>query len=91
MGAELLATTCAGCYTAYTGLDHKYPLEVITDIELLGQAMGIAYPNKYREYVYSESVSKIIEGSRDMIRDNGLDIEKMKIMLEMYLTDARDK
>jgi Fe-S oxidoreductase len=89
VGAELLITTCAGCYTAYVGLDHKYPLSVMGIIELLGEAMGISYQNKYREYVYNDSISTIIEDSWNTIRANGLDPEKMSVMLNMYLADAR--
>ena len=89
-GAESLVTNCRSCYTALAGLDEAYPT-VTHDIILLGEAMGITYENKFREYLYRNDWDNIIEEARDNIEANNLDPDEVRHVLPCYLDGLKRK
>jgi Fe-S oxidoreductase len=88
-GAEIMVTTCSGCYSAYAAWDDKYPFTVMSDINLIGEAMGIVHENKFREILYSDNLDKIVDDARDAIESNNLSTDKIKEMLARYVADCR--
>ena len=83
-GAELLVTSCRICYSALAGLDEGHPT-VTDDITLLGEAIGINYENKFKEYLYRNDWDNIVDEARDNIESNNLDPDEVRYILPRYL------
>ena len=88
-GAELLVNTCSGCYSVFAGLETGYPFTITQDILLLGEALGIKYENRFKQYLYRDDVDTIITEAEDNIDANNLDPDRMRQVVPAYLSGLR--
>jgi len=88
-GAEQIVTSCSYCYTTFTSLEERYALKATHLILLIGEAMGIAYENKLREYLHCADLNKIIDEAKDNLESNNLNVDEVKRFLPKLLKGWR--
>jgi heterodisulfide reductase subunit D len=84
-GADTLVSLCPGCQMAFFPGEFTHGLSVKTLIELIGEAMGIQYEDKFKELITLGDAGKIIEAARENIEAGKYSIEEMQAIVPMIL------
>lgn len=77
-GADLLATSCGGCYTAFSEMEERSGVEAQNVIALLGQAMGIEHEDRLKKYRSLNDPQKILEAAREFIEASPFTLAEME-------------
>jgi heterodisulfide reductase subunit D len=72
-------TTLAGVYHAdhreLVAHENAWPFEIVNFMELIGESMGLHREDLFKRYKLMQDVDAILAASKDMIEQNGLDLE----------------
>jgi len=79
--AEVLATIYHSCHREICQEEAKYPFVVVNYISLLGEAMGIEYPDVYKRYKLGADPGAVFDEVQEYVRANGLDPERVREVL----------
>lgn len=66
-GADTLATLCPGCYMTFLKGEITHSLSVKLLIEIVGEALGIQFDDKFRKLARLRDPKKIIDAARENI------------------------
>lgn len=77
-GANTLATLYHSCQRELCGYERGPSFLVENYITLLGRALGIEYPDKYKEYTLSGDQETILADAAPCLRLNGVDPERAR-------------
>ncbi len=72
-GAQTLATLYHSCHRELCGLEGDYAFTVESYIALLGESLGIVYPDTFKQYTQWADEERIAEASLPCAQENGVD------------------
>ena len=84
-GAEVIATLCQSCATSFSPGEFTHGLSSKFLTDLVGEAMGIHYEDKFKELVALGSPEKIIEAAGDNIEASKYTVDEMRTVLPNIL------
>ena len=87
-GADVLATLYHSCHREICEAEGKYPFTIVNYISLLGEAMGIEYPDVYKRFKLEADPSAIYEEVEAYVRANGLDPDRVRKVLRKVFAPA---
>lgn len=82
-GADTLITLCPGCQAAFFPGEFTHGLLVKTLVEMVGEAMGIQYEDKFKKLAMLGDPNKIIEAARKNIEAGKYSVEEMQAIVPM--------
>ena len=68
--ADTLIDVCHFCHETFATEELKYGFEVQNYINLVAQALGINREDKFKKYIQSKNIDKILEYSNEFIKDS---------------------
>lgn len=77
-GAQTLATLYHSCHRELCGLEGDYALTVESYIALLGESLGIVYPDTFKQYTHWADEERIAEASLPCAQGNGVDAARAR-------------
>lgn len=75
-GVQVFATLYHGCHRMYAGYEGRFPFTIENYLTLLGRALGIVYPDKYKRYLLWKDACRILEDSHPCVEANRLPLEQ---------------
>ena len=69
-GADVFATMYHGCQRMYAGYQDDYPFTIEHYLTVVGRALGINYPDKYKQYLLWKDRGGILEDSYPCMEAN---------------------
>lgn len=85
VGAEVMATMCAGCHLSFAPLESQYSFEVRNLISLLAESVGVQREDRFKRYVRLANVPQIISEAQDYIDASDFTSEEVAKILPDYL------
>lgn len=82
LGADVFATLYHGCHRMYAGYEKDYPFAIEHYLAVVARALGIAYPDNYKQYLLWENSNRILEDARTCLEDNRVPPEQAKATVE---------
>jgi heterodisulfide reductase subunit D len=79
--ADVLATVYHSCQREICQEESKYPFAIVNYISLLGEAMGIAYPDFYKRYRLRADPDAAFDELQPYVRANRLDPVRVRKVL----------
>jgi heterodisulfide reductase subunit D len=80
-GADTLVSLCPGCQMSFFPGEFTHGLSVKTLIELVGEAMGISYEDKFKKLAMLGDPNKIIEAAKENIEASKYSLEEMQMIV----------
>ncbi len=77
-GAQTLATLYHSCHRELCGYERDYPFAVESYIALLGESLGIGYPDTFKQYTHWADEERIAEASLPCAQENGVDAARTR-------------
>jgi Fe-S oxidoreductase len=84
-GADVLATLCISCQTSLRIGESSHCLTVSFLTDLIGEAMGIRYEDKFKNLVALGTIDEMIDAASENIEANGFTVEEMQTILPHIL------
>jgi len=84
-GADILATTCVGCLESFIPLEHEYPFEVRSYVDLVAESVGVRREDRFRPLVDGRDPTDVLDGARDYVDASGFTREEAEGILPEYL------
>ena len=85
---DILATLYHSCQREICEAEARYPFEIVNYISLLGEAMGIEYPDLYKQFKLWGDPDAVFDEIEAYVRANGLDPEKVRAVLRKSFAPA---
>ena len=82
-GADTLISLCPGCQMAFFPGEFTHGLSVKTLVELIGEAMGIQYEDKFKKLAMLGDPSRILEAARENIEAGKYNMQEMQAIVPM--------
>jgi heterodisulfide reductase subunit D len=87
---DILATLYHSCHREICQNQSKYPFEIVNYISLLGEAMGIEYPDVYKRYKLQADPEAVFNEVQGYVKANGLDPGRVREVLHKAFAPACD-
>jgi heterodisulfide reductase subunit D len=88
-GVDILATTYHSCHREICHEEANYPFKIVNFISLLGDAMGIEFPDNYKRYRLMGNPIAVYEEVREHVDAHGLDPVRVKEVLTNVFSPSR--
>jgi len=85
---DVLATLYHSCHREICAAESKYPYTIVNFISLLGQAMGIEYPDVYKRCKLKGDTDAIFDEVQAYVAANGLDPVRVREVLRSSFAPA---
>lgn len=82
LNAEVFATLYHGCLRAYARYEKDFPLTIEHYLTTVGRSLGIAFQDKYKQYLLWKDKSRILEDSYSCLKANRLPLELASSVVE---------
>jgi Fe-S oxidoreductase len=73
--ADVFATIYHSCHRMFAGYQNRYNFTIEHYLTLLARALGINYPDKYKEYSLWKDRDRILEDARPCLEANRIEID----------------
>ncbi len=83
-GADILAVFWQACYRTLVSTGE---IDVRHFIEIVGEALGVNYEDKYRKYKLWNNVDRVVDDAKENIAANGYTETEIKPYVQKYLFD----
>ncbi len=83
-GADVMATICTGCQQSFAPLEPQYPFEVRSYISLVAEAVGVRREDRFKKYVTSGDISKVVADAQEYIDASDFSPEELGGRLQTY-------
>jgi Fe-S oxidoreductase len=85
---DVLATIYHSCHREICQAESKYPFAIVNYISLLGEAMGIEYPDVYKRYKLGGNPDAVFDEVQAYVRANHLDPARVREVLRSAFSPA---
>ena len=85
---DVLATLYHSCHREICGAEADYPFAIVNYISLLGEAMGIDYPDLYKKFKIAGDPDAAFDEVEEYARANGLDPDRVRAFLRKIFAPA---
>lgn len=85
---DVLATLYHSCHREICEAEGQYPFAIVNYISLLGEAMGIEYPDLYKRYKLMGNPDAAFAELEATVHENGLDPERVRAVLRKSFAPA---
>jgi hypothetical protein len=85
---DVLATLYHSCHREICQQESNYPFAVVNYVTLLGEAMGIEYPDLYKRYKLVGDPEAIFNQVQAYVRANHLDPDRVREVLRSAFAPA---
>lgn len=89
LGAQLFATLYHSCHRMYCGYQDRFPFTVEHHLSVLGRALGIDYPDKYKKYLLWKDRDRILDDARTCLQANRLRPESAHDVVDRVFVDDK--
>src|SRR5262249_14628747 len=89
--ADILATLYHSCHREICGAEAKYPFAIVNYISLLGEAMGIEYPDVYKQFKLKADPDAVYDLVEPYVRANGLNPNRVREVLHKTFAPACER
>ena len=86
--ADVLATLYHSCHREICHAEAKYPFAIVNYISLLGEAMGIEYPDVYKQFKLRADPDAVYDEVEAYVRANGLNPDRVREVLRKTFAPA---
>ncbi len=77
-----LATVFHACHRELAHYDSGRPYEIVNFMELIGESMGVSFPDLHKRFKQMADVDAIIEDCVDHIAENALNLDEVREVLQ---------
>jgi Fe-S oxidoreductase len=84
-GIDILATACLICYNRFSAKASEYSYRVCETAEIVGEALGIRYADKLKEYMGYHDFELVINQTKEYIEASRYSVEEMRAILPHLL------
>lgn len=86
-GVDILVGVYHGDHREFAGYEADWPFAVANYMELVGESMGFAHADRFKELKLMRDADAVLAASAAMIADHGLDLEDVRavVMQEMLV------
>lgn len=81
-GVDVLATVFHACHREICHYEDGRPYEIVNFMELVGESLGVAVPDLYKQYRRMRDIDAAIEACADLMGANGLELDTVREALQ---------
>lgn len=82
LGADIFATPYHGCHRTYVSYEKQFPFSIEHYLSIVGRALGISYPDKYKQYLLWKDQNRILEDASPCLEANRVSPELARIVVD---------
>ena len=83
-GAQVLVDVCQGCLAQFYLEEPRYPFEVQNCLTILGEAMGISYEDKLKNFYRYSDIDKNIAEARENVKASSYDFDHVSRLAKRF-------
>lgn len=88
-GATIFATLYHGCHRMYAGHQAEFPFNIEHYLTVIGQALGFAYPDRYKEYLLWKDPSRILDDASSRLEANRVPYQRAIAAVDHVFVQGR--
>lgn len=85
--ADVFATLYHGCQRMYAGYQKDFPFTIEHYLSVVARALGIAYPDKYKEYLLWKERDRILQDAAPCLQANHVPAELAAAVVEQVFVN----
>lgn len=82
--ADVMVNACIGCQGAFARREATHPFQVIHIMDLVGEAMGIRYQDRYKEYLCVGNSNELLAKTEGNIEASKYSMEEMRNIVPLF-------